>query len=62
MLFNNEKTKPFLTSAYNMKMLTWTEGNQYSSSEIKEILLEGGFKDIDILKGLGNWSVVIGKK
>jgi len=62
MLFNNSKTGPLLTSAYNMKMLIWTEGQQYSSKEIQDILKEAGFKKIKLMQSLGNWSLITGTK
>jgi hypothetical protein len=62
MLFSRDKTGPFLTSAYNMKMMVWTEGQQFSFEEMKEILNEAGFKKVEVKKGLGNWSIVIGEK
>lgn len=62
MLFDKEKMGPLLTSAYNAKMLLWTEGCQYSFSELKFILQEAGFVDVEQKKGLGNWSVIIGIK
>ncbi|NGX56361.1 MAG: 3-hydroxy-5-methyl-1-naphthoate 3-O-methyltransferase [Candidatus Anoxychlamydiales bacterium] len=62
MLFNNDKTGPLLTSAYNIKMMSWTEGQQYSKIEITKLLKKAGFKKIIILKALGNWSLIIGTK
>ena len=62
MLFNDEKTKPLLTAGYNMKMMLWTEGQQFSNSEITDLLTKTGFKEIRILPSLGNWSIIIGKK
>lgn len=62
MLFNDEKTGPFLTSAYNMKMLLWTEGEQFGKSEIKTLLKNVGFKNVKVIPSLGNWSLVIGIK
>lgn len=62
MLFNSQKTGPLLTAAYNMKMMVWTEGQQFSTDEISEILYEAGFKKVNIIKSLGNWSIAIGKK
>jgi len=62
MLFNYTKTGPLLTAAYNMKMMVWTEGQQFSFSEITDILQEAGFKKIRKEKSLGNWSIVIGQK
>jgi len=62
MLFNSEKTAPSLTCAYNIKMMLWTEGQQFSCLEIESILAEAGFKDISIQKSLGNWSIISGVK
>ncbi|MDP1608385.1 MAG: methyltransferase [Chlamydiales bacterium] len=62
MLFNSDKTGPLLTAAYNMKMMVWTEGQQFSFPEICDILQEAGFKDIREDKALGNWSIVVGQK
>ena len=62
MLFDNNKIGSFLTAAYNMKMMLWTEGQQFSKIEIKDILKKAGFKKIKIIKSLGNWSLIIGKK
>lgn len=62
MLFNLYKTGPFLTAAYNMKMLAWTEGQQFSSNEISSILDQVGFNEVKIKKSLGNWSIITGIK
>lgn len=62
MLFNTTKMGPLLTAAYNMKMLAWTEGQQYSVVEIEQILHKAGFCDIHIHKSLGNWSIITGTK
>lgn len=62
MLFDEDKTGPALTAAYNMKMLLWTEGQQYSFEEIKGILEEAGFENVTKKQALGNWSLIIGEK
>lgn len=62
MLFDSNKRAPFLTSAYNMKMMLWSEGQQFSGSEIQSILQEAGFHEIEIRKSLGNGSLIVGKK
>jgi predicted nicotinamide N-methyase len=61
-LFNATKTGPFVTAGYNMKMLAWTEGHQYSFEEIEKILLNAGFTQISVIETLGTWSIIIGKK
>jgi hypothetical protein len=62
MLFNSDKTGPFLTAAYNMKMMAWTKGQQFSTVEIRDILCQAGFKNIELRQSLGNWSLIIGQK
>lgn len=62
MLFNDEKTGPDLSSAYNMKMMLWTEGQQLNKKEIQNILAEAGFVNISVRPSLGNWSLVVGHK
>lgn len=61
-LFDSDKTGPFLAAAYNLKMMLWTEGQQFSYCEIQDLLQEAGFQDIEIRKSLSNWSLVIGRK
>lgn len=62
MIFNEEKTGPFLTAAYNMKMMLWTEGQQYAFSELETLLTEAGFSNIKSIASLGNWSLISGEK
>lgn len=62
MLFNENKTGPFLTSAYHLKMMLWTEGQQYTFLELESILEEVGFSKIGLVKSVGNWSLVVGHK
>lgn len=62
MLFNPVKTGPFLTAAYNMKMMVWTEGQQFSSIEIEDVLIQAGFSEVKIRKSLGNWALITGTK
>jgi len=62
MLFNNNKTGPFLTSAYNIKMTMWTEGQQFSKSELKHLLTKACFRKIKTMPTLGNWTLTVGYK
>ncbi|WP_059359018.1 methyltransferase [Parachlamydia acanthamoebae] len=62
MLFNDDKTGPELTAAYNIKMLYWTEGQQFSKLEIVELLKTAGFGEIEVVNYFGNWSLIIGAK
>ncbi len=61
-LFDDDKSGPLMASAGNIGMLAWTEGKQYSGKEIKDILENSGFKNIEIIPTVGYWSVVVGYK
>ena len=62
MLFNREKTGPFTVAGYNVSMFMWTEGQQFSGSELSLMLQEAGFIDIDVIPTFGYWHIVTGKK
>jgi len=62
MLFNNERTGPFPVAAFNVTMLLWTEGEQYSGREISSMLREAGFRSIAVKPTFGYWSIVTGVK
>ena len=62
MLFNEERTGPFGVAAFNMVMMMYVEGEQYSGREIAEFLREAGFHDIQVTPTFGYWSIVSGRK
>ncbi len=63
MLFENDKTGPYPVAAYNIFMLLWTKGQQFSEKELRKILENTGFIDVRTEKtGFGDWSVVTGQK
>jgi hypothetical protein len=62
MLFNNQRTGPFPVAAFNVTMLLWTEGEQYSGREISSMLREAGFRNIAVKPTFGYWSIVTGVK
>jgi hypothetical protein len=47
-LYKDEKTGPFPMAAFSMIILGWTEGEQYSGTEISEMLSEAGFGNIQV--------------
>ena len=61
-LFNDKKTGPLEVAVYNIKMLLWTEGQQYSYSEIKNMLNIVGFKKVKRKKYLDEWTVIAALK
>lgn len=62
MLYNKEKTGPFTVAGYNISMLLWTEGQQFSGSELSDMLQQAGFTDIAVIPTFGYWHVVTGRK
>lgn len=62
MLFDDTKTGPLLTAGYNMKMMLWTEGQQFTFEELKNVLTSVGFKSITKHPTLGNWHIIQGFK
>ena len=58
MLFDSNKTGPILTAAYSMKMMLWTEGQQFSDFEIRNILQKAGFQEIAIIANGGTWAQI----
>ncbi|RJX18338.1 MAG: methyltransferase [Desulfobulbus sp.] len=63
MLFNEKKTGPLFAAAYNINMMLWTEGQQFSGDELVALLQEAGFTDTKVLStGFGEWSIVTGNK
>ncbi len=61
-LLNDEKNGPFAVTAASIAMLLWTEGQQYSGKELKELLESVGFKNILIQQAFGYFSVISGEK
>jgi hypothetical protein len=62
MLYDDEKCGPLQTAAYSVAMLLWTEGQQYSGRELRAMMAEAGFTDIEIRPSYGYWSIVTGSK
>jgi len=63
MMFDDDKSGPFSVAAYNVNMLIWTHGQQFSRKELAEMLAEAGFVDIQAQRtGFGDWSIVSGRK
>ncbi|RJQ55795.1 MAG: methyltransferase [Nitrospiraceae bacterium] len=62
MLFNDDKAGPFTVAGYNVSMLLWTRGQQFSGSELSTMLREAGFTEIQVTPTFGYWHIVSGKK
>jgi hypothetical protein len=62
MLFDREKAGPFTVAGYNVSMLMWTEGQQFSGGELSLMLEQAGFTDIAVIPTFGYWHIVTGRK
>jgi SAM-dependent methyltransferase len=62
MLYNDEKTGPFPIAGYNVSMLVWTEGQQFSGPELAAMLAQAGFLDVQVTPTFGYWGIVTGRK
>jgi hypothetical protein len=62
MLYNGDKTGPFTVAGYDVSMLLWTEGQQFSGAELSAMLGAAGFVDLGVTPTLGYWGIVSGRK
>jgi hypothetical protein len=62
MLYNNEKTGPFTVAGFDVSMLLWTEGQQFSGGELAAMLADAGFAGVAVTATLGYWGIVTGRK
>ncbi len=62
MLLNEDKTGPQNVVAYNLNMLLWTEGQQFSKNELETMLTKTGFKNIVTLNTFADWYITLGEK
>ncbi|EEQ04952.1 SAM-dependent methyltransferase [Yersinia bercovieri ATCC 43970] len=61
-LFNGDIPGPLAVAGFNVTMLSWSQGKQYSFSEIKQLLHRAGFRDIEIIPASGYFSLITGIK
>jgi O-methyltransferase/methyltransferase family protein len=62
MLFDREKSGPFTVAGYNVSMLMWTEGQQFSGGELVLMLEQAGFTGVEVIPTFGYWHIVTGRK
>jgi hypothetical protein len=62
MLFNDERSGPFPVAAYNINMLVGMPGQQYSGCELRSMLSGAGFRQVEVKRTFGYWSIVTGIK
>jgi hypothetical protein len=62
MLYYGDKSGPFTVAGYDVSMLLWTEGQQFSGTELSALLAAAGFIDLRVIPTLGYWGIVTGRK
>lgn len=62
MLLSDTKDHPLATISFSISMLINTDGKQYTSQEISNILLKAGFNDITITNSYSYYSIISATK
>ena len=61
-LFEADGHRPLVAAGFNLGMLLWTEGQQFTAAELEALLLEAGFRDPQTRATFGYWSIVSARK
>lgn len=62
MLLDDDKAGPPAVAGYNILMMLWTEGQQFSGAELVDMLSEVGFTEVSARRTCGHWGIVTGRK
>lgn len=62
MLYDDDKSGPPTIANYNFAMFATMEGQQYSGPELRSLLGNAGFTDIEVIPTQAYWSIVTGTK
>jgi predicted O-methyltransferase YrrM len=62
LLLHDDRPGPTAVAGYSVAMLLWTEGKQYSGSELAAMLVEAGFTEVEVIPTFGYWGIVTGRK
>jgi SAM-dependent methyltransferase len=61
-LVEDDGRGPLANALVNLDMLVWTEGRQLAPGEVRRLLSDAGFRDVERRATAGYWSVVIGRR
>ena len=61
-LLDDDKASPLGATAMSMNMLVYSEGKQYSASEIDAILTQAGFAKVSVVPTQGYYSLITAEK
>jgi acetylserotonin N-methyltransferase len=62
MLLDDDKAGPPAVAGYNITMLLWTEGQQFSGAELVDMLSQTGYTEVSAKHTFGYWGIVSGRK
>ena len=61
-LLNEAKDGPLHSALYSMDMIFFTQGKQFTRSELSRLLHEEGFRDIRVTKSFSYWSLISARR
>ena len=61
-LIAEDGSGPLANALVDLDMLVWTDGQQYSEAQLRELLAAAGFRDIERRAGAGYWSLVSARR
>lgn len=61
-LLDTARKSPVANALVTLDMLFWTEGQQYSEAQLRALLTAAGFRDVNVIRTVGYWSVTIARK
>jgi len=62
MLYDATQAVPLNVAGYNLNMLLWTQGQQFSDQSLMALLHNVGFINITKHRTFGDWGIVVGTK
>lgn len=61
-LVDDDGRGPLANALVHLDMAVWTEGQQFTGRELRELLAAAGFRDVERRATAGYWSVLIGRR
>lgn len=61
-LLSDTKDSPLVATSFSMTMIWWTQGKQFTASEINQLLRSVGFEDVSITPTHSYYSLICGVK
>ena len=61
-LLNEDKVAPLTANSYSLSMLMVTRGQQFTATELEQMLISAGFGDVETIQTYGYYFLVTGRK